>query len=712
MKQHFWLKYGGVLSVLGAIIAFSVWQGIELHPAKLEKVASSASGWETFVMQLAEAVKSPLSILILQLLTILAAVRVVSWLMRLIGQPAVIGEIIAGIILGPSLVGYYFPEFSAFLFGKDTMTTLKMLSQLGLILFMFIIGMELDMGVLRNKAQTALMVSHFSIVFMHAVGVGLAFLMYEQFGGERADFLNFAWFLGVAMSITAFPVLARIIQERNLNKTALGMITITCAAADDVTAWSILAALIAWVKAGSLSSAVYTLLGFGVYLWFMLKVLQPFLKRVAEIYVSREVINKAVVGMFFLLLFSSAYITELMGIHALFGAFLAGVIMPQRTDFKEILTQKIEDVSSVLLLPLFFAYTGLRTQIGLLNSVELWLWAGFVVLVASVGKSMAVALSARFLGMKGKDALLLGVLMNTRGLMELIVLNIGYDLGILSPQMFAIMVIMALATTFMTVPLLDLIEFLYKKAAPKPKPSANNAVFLSFGLPQMGVSLLKIARLISRQPYKITALHLTPQTDLSPQQAAEFERESFEPLLETAAELNLKVETVYKASDKISTTISQTATEKQAQMLLLGSAKSIFSQDATGGIIRQVLEMQSCPAAVLIDKGLEEIKAVLILVMSEKDNYLLDIAAQIQENISIAIRVLDNLNKSGKKHPFIQKNPNLLLQNTLFATALIKQYDLIIVGFEYWDNNPDDYEQWKNDSPSILIMRPAVVETE
>jgi Kef-type K+ transport system membrane component KefB len=269
--------------------------------------------------------------------------------------------------------------------------------------------------------------------------------------------------MGIAMSITAFPVLARIIKERGLTKTPLGVLAITCAAADDVTAWCMLAAVIAIVKAGSITSSLFTIGLAIVYILFMLYIIKPWLQKISEKRVKEGMIDKTIIGISFFLLLLSAYFTEIIGIHALFGSFIAGVVMPNNIRFKEILTDKIEDVSTILLLPIFFAFTGLRTQIGLLNEGHLWVFCVLIISVAIIGKLVGSALTARIIGRSWKDSLSIGALMNTRGLMELIVLNIGYDLGVLGPEIFSILVLMALFTTFMTGPLLNFINFSFKR---------------------------------------------------------------------------------------------------------------------------------------------------------------------------------------------------------------------------------------------------------
>ena len=419
--------------------------------------------WSQFVNN----IKSPLGLILLQIISILLVSRVFGTLFVKLKQPAVVGEMVAGIFLGPSIMGALAPGFSDFLFPKNSLNNLQFLSQIGLAFFMFIIGMELDIEKLRKKAHNAVVISHASIVFPYFLGVTAAYFLFEKFAPTNVGFTAFALFMGIAISITAFPVLARILHERGLTKSSLGAIVISCAAFDDVSAWCILAVVIAIAKAGGIGSAIFTIALTIVFVMIMLILVRPLLKKICNQFEESDDLNKNLVVIVFFVMLLSACITEVIGIHALFGAFLAGVIMPQKTSIRNLLMEKIEDVSILMLLPLFFAFTGLRTQIGLLNQGHLWVTFGFIILVAVVGKFGGSAIAAKLTGQTWKDSFSIGALMNTRGLMELIVLNIGYDLGILSPALFAIMVIMALSTTFMTGPMLDIIEYISNKTSLK-----------------------------------------------------------------------------------------------------------------------------------------------------------------------------------------------------------------------------------------------------
>jgi len=460
-KKRNLLLYLMMVVVFGIIIYLILQQGGSLEKPQ-RHIHSFHKDFQDYFLVFTDSfyrrMSHPLPVLLLQIIIIVLCTRIFGFLFNKISQPPVIGEIVAGIVLGPSLLGLIFPSVSQFIFPDYSLDNLQFLSQLGLIFFMFVIGMEVDLTVIRKQAADAVIISHASIIIPYTLGMGLSIFFYKQFAPEGVSFLSFSLFMGIAMSITAFPVLARIIRERNITQTKLGIMALTCAASDDVTAWCILAILIAIIKAGSSVSALFTIGLVIFYILIMLFIVRPLLGRLLTLYEKRQFLNKAMMAIVFIILLLSAYATEVIGIHALFGSFMAGIIMPHDLNFRKIIIDKIEDISIVLLLPLFFVFTGLRTQIGLLNEGFLWAAAGWILLVAVIGKFGGSALAARAVGQSWKDSLSIGALMNTRGLMELIVLNIGYDLGILSPEIFAMMVLMALITTFMTNPALNLIN--------------------------------------------------------------------------------------------------------------------------------------------------------------------------------------------------------------------------------------------------------------
>lgn len=404
----------------------------------------------------------PLSRLFVQLLVVIAAARLTGSVFTRIGLPAVVGEMTAGILLGPSLLGHLAPAAFAFVFPADSLGALKLFSQIGICLFMFSVGMELKAEHLRHKVHAAVAVSHASILVPFLLGVLLASVLFESMAGPDATFRGFALFMGISLSITAFPVLARILQERGLTTTPLGSTAIACAAVDDITAWSIMAFVVAISRSSSLAGAGLTLALALLFVAAMILLVKRVLPRWLD--VASPEPTSGTLGAVVCVLLAASLCTEVIGIHALFGAFLAGAVMPDLNDFRERVRVRVEKFSGVLLLPLFFAFTGLRTELGLLDGAQDWLWCLAIIASATVGKLGSSAVAARWTGMPWREALQLGALMNTRGLMELIALNIGYDLGILSPRIFTMLVIMALATTFMTGPLLTFFQTSSRRA--------------------------------------------------------------------------------------------------------------------------------------------------------------------------------------------------------------------------------------------------------
>ena len=393
--------------------------------------------------------------LLLQMASIILVSRLIHLGLRRIGQPLVIAEVIGGILLGPSLLGLVWPEAMGALFPSSSMPALGLLSQVGLVLFMFLVGLELDPALLRGKTRSSVIISQTSIVFPFLLGLGAAFWLFRDYAPGGVAFLPFALFMGIAMSITAFPVLARILTESGLFTSKVGAIAIACAAVDDVAAWCLLALVVAISRAQGVASAFWTAGMALAYIAVMFLVVRPMLKRVVGKHAfAVGGLTPTLSAMTLLLLILSATVTEIIGIHALFGAFLFGALFPKDGGLAEELIRKLETVAVVMLMPLFFAYSGLRTEIGLLGDPRDWLVAGGIVLLATIGKFGGALLASRFTGLSWRESSAVGVLMNTRGLMELIALNIGMDLGVISPTLFTMLVLMALVTTFATSPIL------------------------------------------------------------------------------------------------------------------------------------------------------------------------------------------------------------------------------------------------------------------
>lgn len=760
LKQKFMKNHRNTIFyfvVTGGFTALIYWilgKGKDLEIGKKFLNQTIENGhWEDFVTSLTLNLHHPLAILLAQIITIIVVARFFGWVFRKIGQPSVIGEIIAGIVLGPSLLGLYFPEYSMALFPVESLGNLQFLSQIGLILFMFVIGMELDLKVLQNRAKEAIVISHASIVIPFALGIGLAYFVYYKFAPEGIAFLPFALFMGIAMSITAFPVLARIVQERGIHKTKLGAIVITCAAADDITAWCLLAAVIAIVKAGTFVSSLYVILLAIFYVIIMLFVVKPFLKKIGELYGSKDKLNKPVVAIFFLTLIISSYCTEIIGIHALFGAFMTGVIMPDINKFRNVFIEKVEDVSVILLLPLFFVYTGLRTEIGLINDPYLWKVTGFIILVAVVGKFFGSALAAKFVGQSWRDSFTIGALMNTRGLMELVVLNIGLDLKVLTPEVFTMMVIMALVTTFMTGPALNLINYIFKTKdfnVLDEVPNGNKyKILISFGNKEKGKSLLRLANsLIKKQKEtsSITAMHLTLSDEMHSYNLEEYEKQRFAPLVAESKDLKLEITTIFQATVDIETNISEIANNGEYDLLLVGLGKSIFEGTLLGKVLgfttriinpdrlidkftgkeglfenspfdertRQIISKTKAPIGILIDKELKEVNQVFIPIFCPEDSFLMEYAQKLVHNNNSKIVIFD-VNGNIESNFVLKSAINSLEQKyakniTLMDDKIIKKeflakQDLMIISIESWKTLVDSRSVWLSRVPSVLILK-------
>ena len=743
--------------VTGGFTALMYWiveQGKLLEVGrKIVSPSSTDTLFTQFLSSLFHNLQHPVALLLMQIITIVLVARIFGWIFRKIGQPTVIGEIIAGIALGPSLFGLYFPDLNHSLFPVESLGNLQVLSQVGLILFMYVIGMELDLKVLKNKANDAVVISHASIVIPFALGIGLSYFIYHEFAPQGVEFLSFGLFMGIAMSITAFPVLARIVQERGIHKTRLGTIVITCAAADDITAWCLLAAVIAIVKAGTFVSSLYIIALAVVYVLAMLFVVKPFLKRIGDLYANKGNLNKPVVAIFFLTVIVSAYSTEVIGIHALFGAFMAGAIMPESAKFRNIFIEKVEDVAVILLLPLFFVFTGLRTEIGLINEPYLWKITGYIILVAVIGKFLGSALAARFVGQNWRDSLTIGALMNTRGLMELVVLNIGYELGVLSPKVFTMMVIMALVTTFMTGPALDIINFIFKsKDVFIPAEIKNNSdykVLISFGNNEKGKSLLRLANsLVKKQTETtvVTAMHFTSSDELHAYDLDEYETKAFEPIVRESKALNQEITTIFKATNDIETDIADVSAKGEYDLLLVGLGKSIFEGTILGKVLgftsrfinpdrlldkftgkeglfenspfdertRLIISKTKTPLGILIDKDLKKVDNVTIPIMSIGDAFLFDYAERLIFNNNTKVTIVENSNQ--RKNNFIIENAvaglKLKYANNLqlvdyekLNKPFLEKQDLVLVSLESWKNLVNEEETWLSDIPSALIVK-------
>lgn len=395
--------------------------------------------------------------ILLQLIVILLVVQLFGSLCRRVGQQWVIGEILAGLALGPSLLGALLPGVKSFFFPVSALPTLQTLGDIGLMFYMFSLGARLDTHLMLRQSRMAILTSLSGIFFPLLLGATLAFFLFPFLAGPKATQVSFILMVGTAMAITAFPVLARFLTERKLLGTSVGTLALTCAAVDDVVAWCLLAVVVAIAQAGNLRSAGLTIGLTILFIGGMLLVVRPLLA-----YADRYIHSKqALIILTVILLLFSAFSTNAIGIHPVFGAFLLGIILPRKAVFVQFV-RNIDQINTFLFLPLYFVYSGLRTQIGLIGTPWLWLICLLILVVACAGKIFGGSSAMRFMGESWHVSFSLGVLMNTRGLVELIVLNIGLDLGVLSPTIFAMLVIMALVTTMMASPLLALLGYKQK----------------------------------------------------------------------------------------------------------------------------------------------------------------------------------------------------------------------------------------------------------
>ncbi|MEH2453235.1 cation:proton antiporter [Nostoc sp.] len=588
-------------------------------------------------------------LVLVEVLIVIGLSRLVGLGFRFIKQPLVIGEIVAGIMLGPSLFGLVAPHLAVTLFPPETIPFLNVLSQVGLIFFMFLIGLELNPKYLSGQLEVAVLTSHVSILVPFSLGTLLAVILYPLVSNASVSFTAFTLFLGAAMSITAFPVLARIITEKNLQGTRLGTLALTCAAVDDVTAWCLLAVAIAVARTGNFAGAIPTIIASIVYIGLMLTVGRWFLKGLAKHYLRAGRLSQLLLAGIYMGVVASALITELIGIHLIFGAFLLGAAMPKNEDLVRELAVKTEDFVLIFLLPIFFAYSGLKTQIGLLNRPELWLLCALVLGVAIAGKYVGTYVAARVSGISKREASALGWLMNTRGLTELIVLNIGLELGVISPLIFTMLVIMALVTTFMTSPLL---EWTYPKklirldvmkpeleaetgintsaiseASPRPYrilvPVANPST--QKGLVQLAVALAQPAVGIAlnyRYPAVVNPLSLIEfqedyafeSTPVEADRLIAQRRHQLEELINTLEppETRSCVHPIVRISSNVARETAQIATLEQVDLILVGWHRPAFSSNRLGGRVGQMLTTAPVDVAVFIDKGKERLESLLV----------------------------------------------------------------------------------------------------
>lgn len=602
-----------------------------------------------------------IGLLFLQVTLIVALGRLVGMIMARLGQPQALGEMVAGIMLGPSLLGWVAPGIYLQLFPAESWPLLNVLSQVGVAFFLFLIGLELDPRLVRGQDGTTAGMAAATIAIPFAMGLGLTFYLYPRvFASMPAGrFGAVALLMGTALSLTAFPVLARILAERNLHRTRVGTLAITCAAASDATAWCLLAVGVGVATARGTWAGVWTAVFVAIYLLTMFFVVRPFLRRLEVVYERQGRLSQPVVSLIFMLVLVSAYTTQVIGLHALFGAFVMGCMMPKGTPFVRGLSEKLEDYTVVFLLPIFFAYAGLQTRLQLLDSPAMWGYVAVIVGVASVGKIGGSAVAARWVGVPWREASAVGVLMNTRGLAVLVVLSEGLRVGVLTPTVFAMMVVMALVTTAMTGPLLNLVyprkPFGVGREAGSGGSTAaapvarGYSVLIPVSLPKSGGPLVQLADTLigaDRDHSRLLAMHLRQPADHEAyrsglDEANPGQDQALAPLLAQARGRAIPVEQISFLSRDVPGDIATTAKEHRIDLVLMGFHKPVFGKTILGGTVHRVLQQCGCDVAIFVDRGFRTARRVLVPYLgSGHDRLALELAARMARSTDVQVTVL------------------------------------------------------------------------
>ena len=556
--------------------------------------------------------------LMLAIASVIFAARLLGALLRRLGQPQVMGEVLAGILLGPTLLGAVAPELKDYLFPPDIVPLIAAGAMIGLAFYLFLVGMELDPRILRARIGQAALISNTSVAFPLALGFLAAIPVYEILAPD-VDYLPFALFMGVSMSVTAFPVLARILIERRMLKRPVGALSLAGAAIDDVTAWGLLALATAVAGTGSGLHAL-TIVGLaGVFTAGMILIGRPLLARVSVAYDEVGRVPPIWLGIIFVAVLLSAYVSESIGIAAIFGAFVMGLIMPRHAGLTEDVTRRIEDFVTTVLLPLFFVVTGLRTQIGSIDRLELWLITIGLILVAIAGKWLGAMAAARYGGFGWRDSAAVGALMNTRGLTELIVLNIGLDLGLLSQTLFTMLVVMALVTTFMAGPALRLLDPRGELSAPAEEelqhaladdaPRLEHSIVVSPEDPRNLDALLSVAEPLARSqpPRELILLRPIVPTRYATGLASDDRdlRRVTTALGRRRSELidhGIDARSVAFTTPDAGEDIVRLAADERIDLVLMDGRRPLLGDGVPRGDVGEVLAEAPCDVAVLVER--------------------------------------------------------------------------------------------------------------
>jgi Kef-type K+ transport system membrane component KefB len=704
------LGYALMLGAAAVAYWFIRMRGLGINPP------SPAPGQAVFGPSGGAAHIDALAHVLLALVVVIVVARGVGSLFAYFAQPPVVGEILAGILLGPSVLGRFAPEVQAYLLPKEVAPFLGVLSQVGVILYMFLVGVELDPTLLRKRGHATLAISHASIVTPFLLGALLALYVYPTLATRDVPFTVFSLFMGVSMSVTAFPVLARILTDRKMHKSRMGVIALTCAAIDDVTAWCLLAFVVSVAQARTAGAAITFVSAVG-YIALMVLVARPGMVRLSRLYGLKGRLTQGVMALVFVALLLSALATDFIGIHAVFGAFALGAVIPHDSGLARELTDRLEDLVVVLLLPAFFAFTGLRTQIGLVTTGDQWLLCGLIILVASIGKFGGSFVAARLTGLGWRDSSALGVLMNTRGLMELIVLNIGLELRVLSPTLFAMLVLMALVTTFMTTPVLHLITRgfkIYDEEDKKPEddsPPTGGGLLVPISNPEGLASLLDLAGAATRPedpPPRVLALVRRPAGGIrSGLREIDRKESPRSPVLTQAIDharaLGTQIDAQALWTDDAAGDILDLAAQPNIGWLLLGYHRPVFGGDLLGGVVKEVLDgmrERAVNVGVLIHGHERAIDRVIAVVDDSADGKAgLELAARIvqkkkstlhavlvpQKGATDPSPALEELLREAGKTAGKWLHSDVLTQRNPAALAYQTHGDMVVIGMALAD---------------------------
>lgn len=558
-----------------------------------------------------------LLVLTLEIVVIIAAARLLGVVFRRLQQPQVMGEIVAGLLLGPSFLGLLAPDLWTTLFPSEALPFLKVISEYGIVFFMFLVGLELDPQLLQERRAVALVIAATTLVVPFLLGAALGAGTHSTMAPPGVSLTGFALFLGAAMCVTAFPVLARILVERDLLRSEVGALALTCAGINDIAGWCVLAFVVALGQARGASTGVATVLWVAVYVAAMLWLVRPLLRRFVDLFESRGALSQNLLASVLVLVLASALTTQVIGIHAIFGGFMIGAMMPKEGDFVRALGDRIEDFVTAFFLPLYFAYTGLRTEVGQIADLRLWTLTALIIGVAVLGKLGGALAAARVMRLPWRAALGIGVLMNTRGLMELIILNVGLDLGLITPTLFTMMVIMAIVTTVMTTPALAAVYPLARVRAQAIGPAVASppgevTILIPVALASSGPRLLDLSVALG-EGYcrRIYALHVArpieggtlggslPASKTGPLDA-------LQPTIARAHDRGIELHPVVLLSRQPADDICDVARAKGAELIVMGWHKPVFGRSVLGGTVERVMRRTSADVVVFIEKGLPE----------------------------------------------------------------------------------------------------------